>query len=101
MDIQGPGALDGPRACQGKIIVNIPDRKAAEAAQDRVEISSQVLKKAEIDGLREKLEALPACRMDKIAELRELIRGDLFITPQRLEGTVDRLLEEIFKRSDV
>jgi len=101
MDIQGPGALDGPSRCQSKAGVPAPDRKAAEVVQDRVEISSQALKKAEIDGLREKLEGIPAVRMDKVGELRELIRGDLFETSQRLEGTVDRLLEEFFSGSGI
>jgi hypothetical protein len=50
-----------------------------------------------VDSLRllDKVSRLPAIRMEQVQRMRELIAADQFETPERVDGTVRRLMEEL------
>jgi negative regulator of flagellin synthesis FlgM len=50
---------------------------------------------AETVRLLEKISRLPAVRMDKVQQVRELIAQGKFETPERLSETVKRLMDEL------
>jgi len=56
--------------------------------RDRVEIS-------EVGALLSKLRDIPEIRVEKIARLRASIEQGTFETSERIDGTVDRLSEEL------
>jgi hypothetical protein len=43
----------------------------------------------------DRVSRLPAVRMEQVQRMRELIAQDKFETPQRVDGTVRRLMEEL------
>jgi flagellar biosynthesis anti-sigma factor FlgM len=63
-------------------------QEAATSRTDTVEIS---------DSARylEEIKKLPEIRLDKVRQARELIAAGQFETPERIDGTVDRLLLEL------
>jgi flagellar biosynthesis anti-sigma factor FlgM len=64
------------------------DLQASTPARDRAEISEEAR-------LLNKLAEVPDVRMDRVAELRELIASGRYETPERIAKTVEKLLEEI------
>ena len=58
-------------------------------ATDTVEISDSARYLSE-------LKKLPDVRTDKVQNARELIASGQYETPERIDGTVNRLLEEFF-----
>jgi hypothetical protein len=50
---------------------------------------------AETLRLLEKVSRLPDIRFDKVQHMRDLIARDALETPERIDGTVDRLMEEL------
>jgi hypothetical protein len=50
---------------------------------------------AETLRLLDRVSRLPAIRMEQVQRMRELIAQDQFETPQRIDGTVRRLMEEL------
>ncbi len=50
---------------------------------------------AETLRLLDRVSRLPAVRMEKVQRMRQLIEQDNFETPQRVDGTVGRLMEEL------
>jgi hypothetical protein len=50
---------------------------------------------AETLRLLDRVSRLPAVRMEQVQRMRELIAADTFETPQRVDGTVARLMEEL------
>ena len=61
---------------------------AATSKTDTVEISDSARYLGEI-------RKLPDIRLDKVREARELIAAGQFETPERIDGTVNRLLQEL------
>ena len=56
---------------------------------------SEVPDTAETLGLLEKISRMPDIRFDKVQQMRELIAEGKLETPERIEGTVKRLIEEL------
>jgi hypothetical protein len=50
---------------------------------------------AETMRLLERVSRLPEIRFEKVQRMRELIAADQFETPERIQGTVERLMEEL------
>lgn len=50
---------------------------------------------AETLRLLERVSRMPDIRFDKVAEMREMIAKGMFETPERIDGTVRRLAEEL------
>ena len=61
---------------------------AATSKTDTVEISDSARYLGEI-------RKLPDIRLDKVQQARDLIATGQFETPERIDGTVDRLLHEL------
>jgi len=90
MEIHGPGGVSGANRIE---LHRIQAEKAADAASsgrvgDRAEISEEAR-------LLNKLAEVPDIRLDKVSELRELIASGRYETAERIEKTVDKLLEEL------
>ena len=90
MEVQGPGGVSGPnRIDPQKVPVQGTDGTGdAARAGDRVEISEHTR-------LLEKLSQVPSIRTEKIQELKKLIESGRFESPERIEGAVQKLLEEL------
>ena len=76
--LQGSKALENPQGLQ-----DVDTREA-----DTLEISDSARYLGEI-------KKLPDIRQDKVQAARELIAAGRFETSERINGTVDRLLEEL------
>ena len=50
---------------------------------------------AETLRLLDRVSRLPAIRMEKVQRMRQLIEQENFETPERVDGTVRRLMEEL------
>jgi hypothetical protein len=50
---------------------------------------------AETLRLLDRVSRLPAIRMEKVQRMKQLIAEDKFETPERVDGTVRRLMEEL------
>jgi len=90
MEVHGPGGLNGP----GRIEIH---RIQAQRPQE-IQVSGHVGDRAEISEvarLLNKLAAVPDVRMDRVAELRQLIAAGQYETPERIAGAVDKILEEL------
>ena len=77
-----------PLAVQRRPVAEAPCDKSHRSSRDEVEIS-------DFGALLSRVSELPDLRVDRVARLRTEIENGTFETPQRLEGTVDRLLEEL------
>ena len=90
MEVHGPGGVSGP----GRIDLH---RIAAQSPTE-IQVNGQVGDRAEISEvarLLNKLSEVPDVRMNRVAELKELIGNGRFETPERIEKAVDRILEEL------
>ena len=58
------------------------------APQDAVELS-------DVGTMMARLRELPEIRQEKVARIRAEIEAGTYETPERLEATIDRLLEEL------
>jgi len=96
MDVHGPGSVNGSERIRGRKAYGGPERGSGEtrAVNDRVEISSQAVKRAEVDAFREKLHDVPDVRADRVSELRELVSSGRYETEERIDGTINRVLSE-------
>jgi len=90
MEIQGPGGVSGPnRIDLHRIHAQRPsDVPANHPVRDRAEISEEAR-------LLNKLAEVPDVRMDRVAELREMIASGRYETPERIAKAVEKILEEI------
>ena len=79
--VGGPGPIQGPK----KPAPITPPREIASA--DRVEISERAQ-------LISEALSLPQVRSERIDEVRKLIESGRFDTDARLQGALDRFLEE-------
>jgi anti-sigma28 factor (negative regulator of flagellin synthesis) len=80
--VQGPGNVQGPRR-----LTNLPPAAPKTDATDRVEISDAAR-------LISELSSMPKVREDRIDNVRKLIESGKFETPERLEGALERFLDE-------
>ena len=76
--LQGSKATDVPQSSQD----------VSTSKTDTVEISDSARYLGEI-------KKLPDIRLDKVQQARDLIASGQFETPDRINGTVDRLLQEL------
>ena len=58
-------------------------------------VVAEARKAAETSRLRELIRQMPAVRTDKVRRMRQLIARGKLETPNRLEGTVRRLMAEL------
>ena len=58
-------------------------------------VVAEARKAAETSRLRELIRQMPAVRTDKVLRMRQLIARGKLETPNRLEGTVRRLMAEL------
>ena len=90
MEIHGPGGVSGPNRID---IHRVQPQKPTE-----IQVNAQVGDRAEISEvarLLNQLAEVPDVRMDRVQNMRELIAAGNFETPERIAGTVDKLLEEL------
>jgi hypothetical protein len=59
-------------------------------------VVAEARKAAETARLRELIRQMPAVRTDKVRSMRQLIARGTLETPNRLEGTVRRLMAELW-----
>ena len=79
-------------------ITRLHGSKASENSQGLQEVDTRESDTVEIsDSARYlgEIRKLPDIRQDKVQAARDLIAAGKFETPQRIDGTVDRLLEEL------
>jgi len=90
MEIHGPGGISGPnRIDLHRVNPHRPaEVDASKQARDRAEISEEAR-------LLAKLAEVPDIRIDKINELRELIASGRYETAERIQKTVERILDEL------
>ena len=90
MEIQSTGGISGPDPIQPNRIPAGGARPSERShpATDRAEISERARFSAQ-------LRDVPPIRKEKVEELRKLIDAEEYETPERIEGAVDRLLEEL------
>lgn len=80
--VQGPGNVQGPRRPS-----QVPNTTPKADATDRVEISDAAR-------LVSELSSMPKVREDRIDAIRKMIESGKFDTPERLEGALERFLDE-------
>ena len=83
--VGGPERIEGPQKAARTTPPQVPG--APTLPGDKLEISSHAHLVS--DAL-----ALPQVRLDRVEEVRRLIESGQFDTDQRLEGALDRFLEE-------
>lgn len=90
MEVHGPGGVSGPgRIDLHRIAAQRPTEiQGAGQVGDHAEIS-------EVARLLNKMSEVPDVRMDRVAELKELIGSNRYETPERIQKAVDRILEEL------
>ncbi|TET36761.1 MAG: flagellar biosynthesis anti-sigma factor FlgM [Planctomycetota bacterium] len=104
MDITGPTGVGGagpvdPRKRVGRAeSTEKPAEVSAPRSADKVEISSGTEapdKAAYVERLREMLNDVPDVRAERIAEIRKEIEAGTFETDDRINGAIERLLDEL------
>lgn len=80
--VQGPGNVRGPRKAS-----DVPSTSPGAAPLDKVEISDAARLISEI-------QKMPQMRSERIDAVRKLIESGQFDTRERLEGAIQRFLEE-------
>ncbi|GMO39676.1 MAG: flagellar biosynthesis anti-sigma factor FlgM [Termitinemataceae bacterium] len=84
---------------------NKPGGKVVQPAKaeksDSVSISAEAVKKADWFKAMEVAKAAPDVRAERIAELKAKINDPSYITETILYGTVDKVIDVLFRDSDV
>ncbi len=90
MEIHGPGGVSGPnRVDLHRVNAQRPSElDASKQVRDRAEISEEAR-------LLSKLAEVPDVRVDRVSELKQLIASGRYETAERIEKTVERILEEL------
>lgn len=93
MEVQGPGGIGGVSGPNRIDLDRLHAQRPSELnvnqpVGDRAEIS-------EVARLLNKLSEVPEIRMDRVAELRELIQSGRYETAERIQQAVDKILEEL------
>jgi len=79
-------------------ITRLQGSKATDISQSSQDVSTSKTDTVEIsDSARYlgEIKKLPDIRQDKVQQARDLIASGQFETPDRINGTVDRLLQEL------
>ena len=79
-------------------VTRLQGSKAIDSFQGSQDVSTSPTDTVEIsDGARylAEIKKLPDIRDDKVQAARDLIASGQFETPERIDGTVDRLLQEL------
>lgn len=84
--VHGPQSVSAPHA--GRVGAQALQRPASTGPTDEVQFSTAAQL---LDSVRE----LPDIRADRVAELRAAIASGQYETPERIEGALARLLDEI------
>ncbi|HUU82852.1 MAG TPA: flagellar biosynthesis anti-sigma factor FlgM [Phycisphaerae bacterium] len=77
-----------PSSVARRVVAELPSETGRQALDDEVEIS-------DVGALLSRARELPEVRLDRISRLKAEIDSGTFETPERLEGTVERLLAEL------
>ena len=90
MNVDGIQPVSAPKAVQPTeaIVTNQGQTRLGEIS-DVVEISTAAI-------LAAKIHEIPEVRADLVARVKEQIAAGAYETEQRLEVTVDRIMEELF-----
>jgi anti-sigma28 factor (negative regulator of flagellin synthesis) len=91
MEIHGPGGVTGPErpaAPHPEKTQGVDRPSSPERIVDQVQISEQA-------HYLEKLSQVPPIRYERVAELQRLIENGTYETSERIEGAVEKLLEEL------
>ena len=91
MQIYGPAQVHGPQAISAPHVTraaNSTSNVESPRIQDEVNISDTAR-------LVEQAKAAPDIRQDKVQSLRAQIASGTYETPDKLDGAVSRLLDEI------
>jgi anti-sigma28 factor (negative regulator of flagellin synthesis) len=83
--VHGPQAINAPHAVRGDFR---PAAPPAEGVGDELQLSS-------VGQFVDRAGDLPAIRQDRVAELKAAIAGGRYETPARIEGAINRLLDEL------
>jgi len=86
--IQGPGDLRPIQPVQPNRAAPIRSQQAPATANDTVEIS-------QVARLLGKVAEIPEVRAEKIAAVKAQIQAGTYITPEKIDITVERLLREL------
>ena len=84
--VHGPQSVSAPHA--GRVGAQALERPAGASTTDEVQLSTAAQL---LDAVRE----LPEIRADRVAQLRAAIASGEYETPERIEGALARLLDEI------
>ncbi|MHC4663901.1 MAG: flagellar biosynthesis anti-sigma factor FlgM [Planctomycetota bacterium] len=104
MDIGGPTGVGGPGSIEPRKRIERAQKadKASEVSStrpgDKVELSSQAQapdKATYVERLREMLKEIPEVRAERLAEIRKEIEAGTYETDERINGAIDRLLDEL------
>jgi len=104
MDIMGPtgvggaGPVDPRKRIERTERSEKPSEVSAPRSADKVEISGQTEapdKAAHVEQLNALLRDVPDVRAERIAEIRKEIEAGTFETDTRIDGAIDRLLDEL------
>ena len=93
MQVYGPAHLHGPQAIAPphSAAIRAPQETAAAGAspiRDEVQIS-------DVARLVEQAQQAPDIRQDRVATIRAQLAQGTYETPERLDGAISRLLDEI------
>ncbi|MFH1022696.1 MAG: flagellar biosynthesis anti-sigma factor FlgM [Planctomycetota bacterium] len=93
MEIRGPGEIPEIRKISEKLLKPNFEAVSAESRplEDRVELS-------DVARILSELKKIPDIRPDKVEALKTLIARGEFETPERIDGAVDRLMDELLGR---
>ena len=91
MQINGPGPVQGPQSIQNTTRADRAETSAPRPhflEADQLDISSEA-------ELISQVRDLPDIRADRVAELKASIQAGTYETFDKLEGAVERLLDEL------
>ena len=91
MQINGPAHVHGPQAISGPHRTNSakPSAEASRPSEvDQLDISPEA-------DMVARARELPDVRADRVAELKAAIANGTYETAEKLDGALDRLLDEI------
>jgi len=100
MNISGPNPVNRLDSIARKSSANNGGVKAGKSNADSVNISPEAVRRAEVDSLRERVARIPDIRIDRVRELRQMIENGQFDTEERINGTVDKILNELRTRPE-
>jgi len=91
MQVYGPSYLHGPQAVSAPHNARgaaAPDANSATAIRDEVSISSA-------GSFLDKVHSLPDIRQDRVAQIRDALASGTYLTPDKLDLAMERLLDEV------